>query len=147
MQARRGAKTATRGAGIERLEPQTDKRTIPSVVEELVAPFNNLWTRFEESLLRSWLDKSWVHEQPLSTSSEEHIYTVYGTLPSKVPENRIIGQGMVRLFLIAIARMIFLWIAQWLFWAGFIGLSMEQYILARTRLKINLANCTEILSS
>lgn len=147
MQARRGAKTATRGAGIERLEPQTDKRTIPSVVEELVAPFNNLWTQFEGSLLRSWLDKSWVQEQPLSASSEEHIYTVYGTLPSKVPDNQVIEKSMVRLFLIAIARMIFLWIAQWLFWAGFVGLSMEQYILARTRLKINLANCTEILSS
>ncbi|RYN20476.1 hypothetical protein AA0113_g5976 [Alternaria arborescens] len=34
---------------------------------------------------------------------------------------------MVRLFLIAIASMIFLWIAQWLFWAGFIGLSMEEF--------------------
>ena len=84
------------------------------------------WTQFEGSLLRSWLDKSWVQEQPLSASSEEQIYTVYGTLPSKVPDNRIIEQGMVRLFLIAIASMIFLWIAQWLFWAGFIGLSMEE---------------------
>jgi hypothetical protein len=95
-------------------------------LEELVAQFNIFWTRFEERLLRSWLDKSWVQEQSLSTSGEEQIYTVYGTLPSNVPENRIIEQGMVRLLLIAIASMIFLWIAQWLFWAGFIGLSMEE---------------------
>lgn len=126
LQAICRAKMSTRGARFDGLEPRTDRRTIPSVLEELVALFNIFWTRFEESLLRSWLDESWVQEQPLSTSSEEQIYTVYGTLPSKVPENQIIEQGMVRLFLIAIASMIFLWIAQWLFWAGFIGLSMEE---------------------
>lgn len=126
MQAMRGGKTSTRGAGTDGLEPRTDRRTIPSFVEELVAPFNNSWTRFEESLLRSWLDKSWVQEQPLSTSDLKQIYTVYGTLPFKVPGHRIIEQGMIRLFLVAVASMIFLWIAQWLFWAGFIGLSMEE---------------------
>jgi hypothetical protein len=126
VQAIRGKETSDRGAGTDGLEPRTDRRTIPSFLEELVAPFNNSWTMFEESLLRSWLDKSWVQEQPLSTSSLKQIYTVYGTLPFKVPSHRIIEKGMIRLFLVAVASMIFLWIAQWLFWAGFIGLSMEE---------------------
>jgi hypothetical protein len=53
---------------------------------------------------------------------------------------------MARLFLITIASMILLWIAQWLFWTGFIGLSMEEYVLMRARTGFNLADCIKVLS-
>jgi hypothetical protein len=146
IQAIRGAKTLTRGAEIDGLEPQTGTQTMPSLVEELTAPLNVFWTWLEDSLLHCWVDKSWNLEGTTSMSSEEQTHTVYGTLPFKASNNRIIKKGMARLFLITIISMILLWIAQWLFWAGFIGLSMEEYVLMRAHTGFDLANCIKVLS-
>jgi len=146
IQAIRRAKALTRGAEIDGLEPQKGTQTMPSLVEELTAPFNVFWTWLEDSLLHCWVDKSWDLEETPSMSSEEQTHTVYGTLPFKAPNNRIIRKGKARLFLITIISMILLWIAQWLFWAGFIGLSMEEYVLMRARTGFDLANCIKALS-
>jgi hypothetical protein len=145
MQATRGVKTSTTGAGIRGLKSQTSKKTMRSLIEELMAEFNTFLIWLEKSLLHSWFDKSWDLEGSISTNSERQTHTVYGTLPCSVSNNRTSEKGMVRLFLIAIASMILLWIAQWLFWAGFIGLSMEEYVLVHPLTEVNLANCTKVL--
>jgi hypothetical protein len=146
MLATRGVKTSTRGAGIYGLKSQTSKKTMRGILEELMAEFNTFWTWLEESLLHLWFDKSWDLEETASTNSERQTHTAYGTLPCSVSNNRNVEKGMARLLSIAILSMILLWIAQWLFWAGFIGLSMEEYVHVHTRTEVNLANCTKVLS-
>jgi hypothetical protein len=111
-----------------------------------MAEFNTFWTWLEESLLHLWFDKSWDLEETASKNSERQTHTAYGTLTYSVSNNRNVEKGMARLLLIAILSMILLWIAQWLFWAGFIGLSMEEYVHVHACTEFNLANCTKVLS-
>jgi hypothetical protein len=131
LQAIHRAQTSTTGAGIDEPKTRTGKRTIPSLVQDLVAPFNEFWTRLEDILLRCWMDKSRDPEQTSPTSSEGRSHTVYGTLHVKVRNDRIIKRQIARLLLIAIASMGLFWIAQWLFWTGFIGLGVEEYVFVR----------------
>jgi len=143
LQAIRGVKTSTRDAESDRLKPQMGRKSTLSLAEELTAPFKAVWAWLEEFSRHCWFDKSWDLEETMSTSHEEQPYTVYGTLPSKLPNKRTMKKGIARLFLITITTIFFLWIAQWLFWLGFIGLSMEEYVPGRTYTEDNLANCTK----
>jgi len=70
------------------------------------------------------LDKSRGSEETLLMSSEGGDYVVYGTFSIKVQNTRVAQQTSIQVYA---APVILLWIAQWLFWGGYIGLSSEEY--------------------
>ncbi|EXJ71354.1 uncharacterized protein A1O5_05161 [Cladophialophora psammophila CBS 110553] len=92
----------------------------------LMALFNQYWTLLEDKRAHQWADKSKSLEEALR--SEGGYYTAYGTLPIEGQNNRLPQKAFVRLYTVSIIGMLFLWIAQWLFWSGFIGLSLEEYV-------------------
>ncbi|KAI2730076.1 hypothetical protein CBS147332_1928 [Penicillium roqueforti] len=58
-------------------------------------------------------------------------YTDYGTFKSH--DGRVSNKSFVGLYAATIISMLLLWIAQWLFWSGFIGLSAEEFCLPQLR--------------
>ena len=74
------------------------------------------------------MDKSRGSEETPLMSSERGDYAVYGTFSIKVQNNWISQKASVELYAATVISMLLLWIAQWLFWGGFIGLSSEEYV-------------------
>lgn len=60
--------------------------------------------------------------------SEEGNHAVYGTFPLQQHTEKDHKTSFVSLHGVTIVSML-LWIAQWLFWGGFIGLSQDEYVL------------------
>lgn len=102
-----------------------------SLAGVLFTPFDQRWTRLEDKLAFYWTDKTWDDLEETPLLSEGYTYAVYGTLPTKGPATRILHRRIVRLTLLTIISMCLLCIAQWFFWAGFIGLGEDQYVSAR----------------
>ncbi|KAJ4378563.1 hypothetical protein N0V86_006270 [Didymella sp. IMI 355093] len=101
-------------------EPQIERRTAARPFDRL----NESWTRVED-LLAHHIDRERDAErEPLLRSPAQ----TYGTVG---PSGVRIRRRMARLTIVTLAAMFFLWIAQWLFWAGFIQLSAETYVRAR----------------
>ncbi|KAG9229429.1 hypothetical protein BJ875DRAFT_474850 [Amylocarpus encephaloides] len=73
------------------------------------------------------MDKSRGSEETPLTSSEGEDYAVYGTFSVKGHNNWVSQKLSVELYA-TVKIILLLWIAQWLFWAGFIGLSSEEYV-------------------
>jgi hypothetical protein len=92
---------------------------------QLKEPFVEQWTWLEEKVAEYWIDKDWDLEEAPLLHAEGYTYRVYGTLPVKGPNNRRTKRRMVRVTLIAIIAMFLLWVAQWMFWLGLIGLTAE----------------------
>ena len=71
-----------------------------------------------------------LEERPL-ISSEEEDYPVYGTFSVRIRKTWLSQKAPVGLYsaIVTSTLLLGLWIAQWLFWSGFIGLSWEEYVL------------------
>ncbi|KIW91155.1 uncharacterized protein Z519_08050 [Cladophialophora bantiana CBS 173.52] len=91
----------------------------------LMALFNQYWTWLEDKRAHQWVDKSKSLEEALR--SEGGYYTAYGTLPIEGQNNRLPQKSFLRLYTVSIIGMLLLWIAQWLFWYGLIGLRLEEF--------------------
>ncbi|KAJ8121450.1 hypothetical protein ONZ43_g2101 [Nemania bipapillata] len=63
-------------------------------------------------------------EKTLLTRSQEN---AYGTFPAASQNNKASHKTPAALFQILVIGMLLLWIAQWLFWGGFIGVSSEEF--------------------
>lgn len=87
--------------------------------------------RFTESC--TWLGENLAHykyrvsEETSLTSSGGGNYTVYGTLSVKSQNNWVSQKAFAELYAVTAISMLLLWIAQWIFWSGFIGLSSEEF--------------------
>jgi len=90
---------------------------------------NECWTWLEEENQHHWVDRSRDLEETSSTRSEGRNSTVYGTFPVERQNNQVSQKAFVRLCRVTVISMFLLWIAQWLIWGGFIGLSLEEYVL------------------
>jgi hypothetical protein len=88
----------------------------------------NSCTRLREKLAHYWMDKNRGSEETPLTSSEGGDYMVYGTFSVKGQNNWVSQKASVELYTATVISMLLLWIAQWLFWGGFIGLSSEEYV-------------------
>ncbi|KAI8711314.1 hypothetical protein NCS52_01507400 [Fusarium sp. LHS14.1] len=66
---------------------------------------------------------------PQSRKEEQH--TEYGTFSSGGMDTKLPQKLPATLFTVAARSMPFVWIAQWLFWSGFIGLSSEEFCLPK----------------
>ena len=94
----------------------------------LLAPLYEYWTGLEEKMAHRWRDKSKGLEEASPMTSEGGYYTAYGTVPLERQNNWVSQKAFVKLYTVSIVSMLLLWIAQWLFWSGFIGLSLEEYV-------------------
>lgn len=109
------------------LERQTSTPKVSSIADELVAQVDNYCTWLEEHLAAYWTTKSESWEEAPLLRSEGGVYTVYGTVYAKRQSEKSSRKEFVRLYAIIAVCMIALWIAQWFFWIGYIGLSMEEF--------------------
>jgi hypothetical protein len=75
-----------------------------------------------------WMDKSRSSEESPLARSEGGESTTYGTFSAKGQSNWVSQKAYVELSAAAVKVMLLLWIVQWLFWGGFIGLSSEVYV-------------------
>jgi len=105
---------------------QRGKQTTSNIAEELMAQLNERCTRLMEQLAYYWMDKSRSSEETPLTSSEGGDYRVYGTFSVKGQNNWLSQKASVELYVATVISMLLLWIAQWLFWGGFISLSSEE---------------------
>ncbi|KAF2639408.1 hypothetical protein P280DRAFT_481539 [Massarina eburnea CBS 473.64] len=105
----------------------SDTQETPNVVGNLMEAFNGHWASLEEELASYWIQKSRDLEDRPLLSRNGKIYKGYGALPVENINTHMVSQGDLRLSLITIIGMIFLWVAQWLFWTGFIGLTLEEF--------------------
>ncbi|KAK5636931.1 hypothetical protein RRF57_012643 [Xylaria bambusicola] len=73
-----------------------------------------------------WTKESWRSEETLLMRSEGG---AYGTFPGAGQNNPVSRTKIpVVLFQILVIGMLLLWVAQWLFWDGFIRVSSEEYV-------------------
>lgn len=93
-----------------------------------MAQLNERCTRLREKLAHYWMDKNRGSEETPLTSSEGGDYMVYGTFSVKGQNNWVSQKASVELYAATVISMLLLWIAQWLFWGRFIGLSSEEYV-------------------
>lgn len=63
---------------------------------------------------------------PLTSSSKDRV--PYGTFSVTGQSHRASQEAYVGLYATTVISMLLLWIAQWLFWGGFIDLSLEEYV-------------------
>ncbi|KAN0113187.1 hypothetical protein V8E51_006138 [Hyaloscypha variabilis] len=106
---------------------QRGKQTTSNIAEELMAQLNKRCTRLMEKLAYNWTDKSSSEETPLIIN-EGGDYTVYGTCSVEGRYKWVSRKAAVELYAATVISMLLLWIAQWLFWGGFIGLSSEEHV-------------------
>lgn len=109
-------------------EPRASKLSAPMIAKNFMSTINEQWIKFEEMLAHCWLHGSCEgEERPLAHGSCQ-AYAGYGTIPTDDHEHNIslLDRRVVRLALIAGIGMLFLWIAQWIFWTGFILLSSNE---------------------
>ncbi len=103
---------------------QRDMQTTSNISENLVSQLNERCTRLGQKLTYSWMDKSTV----LLINSEGGEYTAYGTFSVQDKTNWVFQKAFADLYAVTVISLLLLWIAQWLFWGGFIGLSSEEYV-------------------
>lgn len=93
-------------------------------------------TLSEEEIAHRQIGKSRDIEGTSTTGSEGNYsdYSAYGTFlverqNNPVSQRAILAPRAVTIqFAVTVISMLLLWIAQWLFWRGFIGLSLEEYV-------------------
>ncbi|RDW62186.1 hypothetical protein BP6252_11619 [Coleophoma cylindrospora] len=109
---------------------QRGKQLTPSIIEDLTAQSN-------ERCTRSWvqsLDTSRGSEEASLMSSGGGSNTAYGTFSIEGRENWVSKKAAADLHASTVIAMFLLWIAQWFFWSGFIGLSSEEFCPPKLKL-------------
>jgi hypothetical protein len=141
MRATRRTNRLTGSGNLDLPKWQRGKQTTSNIAEELMAQLNERCTSLRGKLAHYWMDKSRGSEETPLTSSEGGDYMVYGTFSVKGRNNWVSQKASVELYAAMVISMPLLWIAQWLFWGGFIGLSSEEYVFMHHTWSI-LANRT-----
>lgn len=100
--------------------------TIVLAVAAFMAGPNEYWPRSEEKVARHWINKTGTLENARLMKSKAANCTVYGTLPVEEGQHNVVPQNTsIKLHAFTVTSML-LWIAQWLFWGGFVTLSLEE---------------------
>ncbi|KAL3459778.1 hypothetical protein BJX64DRAFT_264418 [Aspergillus heterothallicus] len=66
-------------------------------------------------------------EQTLFTGHTAGDRATYGTFSSKRPQDQVSDRSSPSSYLTTVNILLLLWISQWIFWGGFIGLSSEEF--------------------
>jgi hypothetical protein len=103
------------------------QHTSSTIVEEAVAQFDEHSSLIGKNVASQWTNKN---KNSSSTGVTGDKWAAYGTFANKAHNEIYISpKALVRPYLVIVAIMFVLWIAQWMFWAGFIRLSTEEYVL------------------
>lgn len=94
-------------------------RAPANIAEELIAQADERCALLGERLVRE-------------TRPNSRYSTKYGTLPPKIQENRISTSTLANSYVATVSIMFCFWVAQWLFWTGYIGLSSGLYVITHT---------------
>ncbi|KEF60217.1 uncharacterized protein A1O9_05067 [Exophiala aquamarina CBS 119918] len=92
----------------------------------LMARRNEYWPLIEEKVAYHWIDKSRALENASLMKSQAANYRVYGTLPVEGRQHDVVPQKASRKPHAVAVTSVLLCVAQWLFWGGFITLSLEE---------------------
>jgi hypothetical protein len=111
---------------------QRSKQPTSTIVDELIAQLNDYCSWFGDKLEHYWVERSLASEETSLLSDEGGNQRAYGTLPVVTPKHWASQTAFVQLYLLTVATLFLLWISQWLFWAGFIALSSEEYVFMNT---------------
>jgi hypothetical protein len=95
------------------------------VFAQLMALPNAHWMWSEEKVANHWMERSRSLEEASTKGSKGGNFTVYGTLPFERQNNVVSQKAPMKLYAVTVISML-LWIAQWLFWGGFVALSLEE---------------------
>ncbi|KAH7141792.1 hypothetical protein EDB81DRAFT_53458 [Dactylonectria macrodidyma] len=106
---------------------QTSNQTIWNVVEELRAQPDEYWAWMGKKLAHSWEAESMPPGETSPLCGERRSNMVYGTLPVQSKGKRVSQKEFARLYTVTAISMLLLWVAQWLFWSGFIVLSSDEF--------------------
>lgn len=110
---------------------------------QLKKQFVKRWMWIEEKIAAYWIDRDWDFEHTPLMQNEGYVHAVYGTLPTQSSRGRRTKRSIVRVTLLAIVSTFSLWIAQWLFWIGFVGISAEEFCTPQ----LELSTLTWVVSS
>ncbi|KAF2473673.1 uncharacterized protein BDR25DRAFT_332525 [Lindgomyces ingoldianus] len=128
LQATRKMNRVTGSGSFDLLKRQRSKQTISNIAEKVMAQLNEHFSWLgEKNWVHYWEDKSRDSEETFLISSERGNYTVYGTLPVQSQNSRVSRKAFANLYAVTTISMPLLWVAQWLFWGGFVGLSSEEF--------------------
>lgn len=113
-------------------------RQAVNIVEEVILWFSPHDTRVQRKLDSHLMHKSSVLGETTRIRIEAGKHPVYGTFPSEEPPTTgLHHQEYAELYAVTVTILFLLWIAQWLFWGGFIGLSGDEYVSCHIPLKID----------
>lgn len=96
---------------------QRSDRTASNIEEEVIYQF---WLH--------WRDSDSAVEERTPLRGERRSQVVYGTVSVHRRERRQTPTPVAQLYAPTALGMLLLWAAQWLFWGGFIALSLEEYV-------------------
>ncbi|EUC46083.1 hypothetical protein COCMIDRAFT_36282 [Bipolaris oryzae ATCC 44560] len=111
----------------------------------LKQPSAQCWTWIEQKIAEYWIDRDWdsAFEHTPLVQSEGYVHAVYGALPAKTYRGRSTKRRVVRATLVAGVSMVLLWIAQWVFWVGFVGVVEDEFCTPQ----LGLSTLTWVVSS
>ncbi|PLB43277.1 hypothetical protein P170DRAFT_370267 [Aspergillus steynii IBT 23096] len=110
-----------------RAKRKINKLTGSTTVEEVTSAWNENRINSKDGIAQSSKDNAGTEKTPL-TRTERHS-TAYGTFSDPGQQHWVSQNAFVELCVATAMGMLFLWVAQWLFWGGFVGLSLEEYVL------------------
>ena len=115
----------------DKLKRQVSKRPISRIDEMLIAKFEGPCTWLGELLENYWMERSdgSTIGETSSLFGGETVYTPsYGAIPGRSQGSSDFRKEPAKVYAVTAMTMFLLWIAQWLFWGGFIGLTSEEYV-------------------
>jgi hypothetical protein len=119
------------GPGFDTPDWQGGKQTI-SKIEKPMNQLEECFTRLMESTGSEEAPlgrhKGRDTEETLLIKSKGGGHTDYGTYSVENQDCQVSQKSFVGCYAATVISMLLLWIAQWLFWGGFIGLSSEEYV-------------------
>lgn len=107
---------------------QRDGNAISRFAEVLMAPVNERYTRFRDKAVHYWMaEYTNSEESPLIRSTKKES-SAYGTFSATGKNHWTSHKSSLGLYASLTLGLFGLWLAQWLFWSGFVVLASEEYV-------------------
>lgn len=114
---------------------QRHKYTSLKIADESMAFSNERRAKRRDSRARHGVLRSSGREgTPLSSEGRYDTMHHYGTFSFEVQNRLAFPEASVQWYASTVLSLLLLWVAQWLFWGGFIGLSSAEYVFIQTYL-------------
>lgn len=97
------------------------------IFRDPIRVLNKHWSEFELQIYYFLTQASNTSEEttPINNHLASGYGTIYPTLPTPNPIKLSLQNTQVRLYSVSIVSLLLLWVAQWLFWGGFLGLTSD----------------------